>query len=60
MHVTRDLFDTCLLVRHWGSLSSKLGNSLIEIVVDEQAAQLRIHDIEKERAARKPPYLRVL
>lgn len=57
--VARDLLGDYVLQRHWGSLTSALGGSMMELVFNEAAAQERIAQIDNERRASKPPYRRV-
>lgn len=54
-----DLFSDWLVVRRWGGLYSERHGTKTEVVPDLMTGVALLHAIDRERRARKPPYVRV-
>lgn len=57
--LVNDLFGDWLVVRRWGGLYSERHGTKTEVVPDLLTGVAQLHAIDRERHARKPPYMRM-
>lgn len=55
-----DMFGDWVVIRSWGGMYSGLRGTKTDVVADMLSGVALLYEIDRERGARKPPYMRVV